>query len=73
MPVMITNAKLVEKLESTLSKNEGPLPYSQALKIFSAMWEEAEMLGIFPAQTPLEGIETDIRIASVLNACLKSS
>jgi len=70
---MITNAKLLEELENTISRNEGPLPLSQALRIFTAMWEEALILGAFPAETPLEGIEIDIRIASVLNSCLKSS
>ena len=70
---MITNAKLLEKLENTISRNEGPLPFSQALEIFTAMWEEALMMGAFPSETPMEGIEIDIRIASVLNSCLKSS
>lgn len=70
---MITDATLLEKLENTISRNEGPLSFSQAIKIFTAMWEEALMLGVFPAETPLEGVEVDIRIASVLNSCLKSS
>ena len=37
------------------------------------MWKEGVALGILPLDNPLEGIETDIRIASALNSCLKNS
>ena len=29
-------------------------------------------MGVLPPKAPLEGIETDIKIAGVLNSCLKS-
>ena len=36
------------------------------------MWEEGIKLGVLPPKKPLEGIETDIKIAAVLNSCLKN-
>jgi len=37
------------------------------------MWNHGVKLGVLPPKEPLEGIETDIKIARVLNSCLKSS
>jgi hypothetical protein len=37
------------------------------------MWHEAVSLGVLPSKNPLEGIETNIKLAKVLNSCLKSS
>ena len=36
------------------------------------MWKQAVTMGVLPPKAPLEGIETDIKIAGVLNSCLKS-
>ncbi|GAG97925.1 unnamed protein product [marine sediment metagenome] len=51
---------------------EEKLSFSEALAIFEAMWKEGMTLGVIPPKDPLEGIETDIRIARILN-CLKKS
>ena len=45
----------------------------EALKLFEAMWQEGMDLGVLPPKDPMEGIEVDIRIARILNACSKSS
>jgi len=37
------------------------------------MWNEGVMLGVLPPKNPLEGIEVDIKVAKVLNSCLKKS
>jgi len=70
---MVKNSKKLQQFENTVSKNKGPIPFSHALQLFTAMWQEGISLGVLPAKTPLEGIETDIKIAGILNSCLKHS
>lgn len=70
---MIKNADLLRKLEDDFSRQEGCLPYNKSLKIFESMWEEAINLKIWPPEDPMEGIDVDIRIAEILNSCLKKS
>ncbi len=70
---MIQNPKKFVKFEKDFLKNRGNLTHGQALRLFTAMWREACNLGILPAQDPLEGIDVDIRIAEVLDSCLKNS
>jgi hypothetical protein len=47
------------------------LSYKQCLRIFEAMWNEGIRLNILPPKEPLEGIDVDIKIAKVLNSCLR--
>lgn len=70
---MIKNPGLVKHFEDEFLKDQGKLSYGQSLKLFTAMWREAVSLGAFPPQNPLEGIEADIKIARILNSCLKRS
>lgn len=70
---MVKNPECLQKFQNTLYKSEGPFPFKQSLKIFTSMWNQGLKLGVLPPKEPLEGIETDIRIAGVLNSCLKSS
>lgn len=70
---MVKNPELLQKFQDTLCKSEGPLPFSNSLKIFTSMWAEGIKLGVLPIKNPLEGIEKDIKIANVLNSCLKDS
>jgi hypothetical protein len=70
---MVKNPEHLEKFKNTLYRNEGSLPFSHALKIFTSLWNQGLTLGTLPPKDPLEGIETDIKIAGVLNSCLKSS
>jgi hypothetical protein len=37
------------------------------------MWKEGVRLGVLPPKDELEGIEVDIKVAAVLNSCLKKS
>ena len=68
---MIKNSEMVKKFEDEFLRNQGKLSYYQSLKLFTSMWQEAVSLGVFPPMEPLEGIEVDIKIAKVLNSCLK--
>jgi len=70
---MVKNPERLEKFQNTLYRSEGPFPFTHSLKIFTSMWNQGLKMGVLPPKEPLEGIETDIRIAGVLNSCLKSS
>jgi len=70
---MIKNPEILKKFEDNLIKNEGNIPFNQSIKLFTSMWNEGVRLGVLPPKEPLEGIEVDIRIAKVLNSCLKKS
>ncbi len=69
---MIKNVHLVEHMEKNFISKQR-LSYKQSLKIFESMWNEGIKLDILPPKEPLEGIEVDIKIAKVLNSCLKRS
>jgi len=69
---MIRNTKRLSDFEiSELKKQK--LTYAEALKIFEGLWKERVSLKVLPPKNPLEGIETDTRLARVLNSCLKNS
>ena len=68
---MIKNPDILKRFEKEYSRKE-KLPFKQALAIFEDMWKEGVTLGVLPPRNPLEGIETDIRIARILNCSKKS-
>lgn len=68
---MIKNAAVFENFERNFIRERGHLPFKQALKLYSDMWNEGLRLGVLPPKEPMEGIEVDIKIAKVLNSCLK--
>jgi hypothetical protein len=70
---MVKNPERLKQFQNTLYKSEGPLSHIYSLKIFTSMWNQGLKLGVLPPKEPLEGIETDIKMAGVLNSCLKSS
>ena len=69
---MMKNVQKIEKLERAfISKNR--LSYEQALSIFTSLWQEGQRMGVLPPANPLEGLETDYKIAKIMNTCLKIS
>jgi hypothetical protein len=68
---MVKNARFLEKFEDEQLRNE-KFTYAHSLKIFEAMWEEAVSFGVLPLRDNLEGIESDIEVARILNSCSKS-
>jgi hypothetical protein len=69
---VIRNSFLIKELEKkTLAKRQ--LSFQEALKIYESMYDEAVKFGALPLKDPMEGIEVDIKIASILNSCLKKS
>ena len=69
---MIKNPDILRKLEEEFIKTKGSLTFEESLKIYDSMWHEAVSLGILPPKDPLEGIEKDIKLAKILNSCLKN-
>ena len=65
---MIKNSNLLAQFEKKQLRKE-KLTYLQALKLMESLWREGIALGALPPKNPLEGIETDIRIARILNKC----
>ncbi|MBA3037969.1 MAG: hypothetical protein FP814_15950 [Desulfobacterium sp.] len=70
---MINDSETLRKFELNFISGDGRIDYKQSLKLFTAMWEEGLMLGVFPPANPMSGIETDIRISRILNTCLTKS
>lgn len=69
---MIKDSVSLRRIEDSFNREEGRLPFEKAMKIFTSLWIEAKDLGILPLKDPLEGIEIDIKIARILNSCLKN-
>jgi hypothetical protein len=67
---MIHHPEILRKFEDDLHRDQGPMPYEQARRLFAGMWQEGVLLGALPPADPLEGIDVDIRVAGILNACL---
>ncbi len=70
---MIKNKEVLKKFEDRFMREEKILPFTQAIRLFTDMWNEGVKLGVLPPKNPSEGIEVDIRIAKILNSCLKKS
>ncbi|HBJ74582.1 hypothetical protein KN63_08375 [Smithella sp. F21] len=69
---MVKNSHVWREFEDAYARQEGPIPPEKAFRIFAAMWEEATRLGKIPFSDPMEGIETDVKIARILNSCLNN-
>ncbi len=69
---MIKNPKKFRLFEQKLHREDKTNIY-QKFRLLDAMFKEARALGVFPLQDPLEGLETDIKIAKVVNSVRKPS
>lgn len=64
---MVRDPEKLERFERELIAGVKP-DYAQNLRIAEALYEEAVHLGVWPPKDPLEGIETSIRIARIVNS-----
>ena len=71
--IMIKDVQYYETWERQWKEKEGRLPYDKAIRMLEALWQEGLRLGVLPPSNPLDGIETEIRIARILNGCSKNS
>jgi hypothetical protein len=69
---MIKNPGLLEKFERTLAA-KGKADLSRNFQLIDALYEEAVSLGAFLLKDKLEGLETDIKVARVVNSVPRSS
>ena len=70
---MNKNGERLRQFENNFIRSEGKMPFIKALNLFESMWKEGCTLGVLPPEDPMEGIETDIKIAKILNSCSKNS
>lgn len=68
---MITNPKLLQEFEREQVRKE-KVDRVRNFRMLEAMYQEAVELGIFPLKDPLDGLETDIKIAKVVNSVSKA-
>lgn len=65
---MIKNRRMLDDFEKSQIRKER-LTYRKSLKLVESLWKEGMALGVLPPKDPLEGIETDIKLARILNRC----
>ena len=63
---MVKDRFKLNKFYQELIKKEN-IPYKKALAIYEALHKEAVSLGIINSKDILDGLETDLRIARVIN------
>ena len=64
---MIKDKKALEDFNNRYIKN-CKLTYEEKLKIYNSLLSVAFKLKVLPSKDPLEGIETDIEVARILNS-----
>jgi hypothetical protein len=64
---MIKRTDLLEAFEREQMR-QNRASYLDNLRLFEALYREAQTLGVFPLADPLEGIDVDIRLAKALRA-----
>jgi len=63
---MVKNAAMLERFEMEFIRSQ-PADFRRNMAIVEALAHEAETLGVFRRNDPLEGIETIIRVAQAVN------
>lgn len=64
---MVKNPAALEQFELELARRT-PVDYRANLRIVEALLAEALHLGVMPRKDPLEGIDTIVRVARVVNS-----
>ena len=69
---MIKGPVYKQQFEDDLARREGRPDHAKSLEIFTQLWEEGRAMGVVPPVDPMDGIETDIRVARILNSCSRT-
>jgi hypothetical protein len=69
---MVRDLLMLRQFEADYSRSHR-LTHRQSLAILDGLWEEGRALGVLPPKDPMAGIDVDIRVAAILNACSKRS
>ena len=70
---MIKDPSYIRRFNDHLARSKGRPDYNRVIGLIDALWEEGRSLGALPPADPLNGIETDIQLARILNSCSKNS
>ena len=69
---MIRDTVYKQQFEDDLARREGRPDHAKSLKIFTQLWDEGRAKGGLPPVDPMDGIETDVRVARILNSCSRT-
>ncbi|HAX61273.1 MAG TPA: hypothetical protein DCX95_01760 [Elusimicrobia bacterium] len=69
---MIKNALLLKKFNEDFIKNK-KLSYKKALKIYEALWNEARNFSVLSPKNYFQRLDTDIKIAEIINYKVKKN
>jgi hypothetical protein len=64
---MVRNADILHKFERELIRKER-VDVQANFRIIDALYQEAVSLGAFPLKNPMDGLETVIKVAKVVNS-----
>lgn len=70
---MIKRGEILKEFEKDSVIKRITLSFEQSIKLIESLWHEGINLGVIPPKEKMEGIEVDIRIARILNSCLRKS
>lgn len=68
---MVKNGDAVRRLEKSFLRNKKP-DHAKNIRLVEAMYREAVVLGVFPPQDKLSGLDIDIKIARAINSVSKT-
>lgn len=68
---MIKNAAAVRSLEKDILRKE-KTDFFRNIRLVKALYKEAVVLGAFPPQDKLSGLDIDIKIAKAINSVSKT-
>lgn len=68
---MLINSPTYAQFEQDLIKSQ-PVNIEQNFRILDALYDEAVELGVFPRKDALEGLDTILTIAKVVNSVSKT-
>ncbi len=63
---MVKNPHILAQFEKEYIQNDNR-SFDEKLKSYDALYNYAVKLGILPSGNPLEGIETKIKVAKIIN------
>lgn len=63
---MVKNPEILKDFEEEYIKND-KRTFEERLKSYRELYKHAVSLGVLPSKNPLEGIETKIKVAKIIN------
>lgn len=63
---MVKNPEILKDFEEEYIRNDNR-SFEERLKSYNELYRHAVSLGVLPSKNPLEGIETKIKVAKIIN------